>query len=410
MLEKVYDVTAHYETPRIIMVAEEWIEISEKVKTNKKPKGGGGLFGGALDDVAAEIAGEKSKKVAKLLPTYSISLLADQIEVNGKYPMSFRVARSLWDDILESKVIYEATGTKGRVLSASVVFFQMQKNKAEGKSSNRLLFFDASGLNRLKQISMLWPKAKVGIKKFHTVHKGWLTVLPKDPVMFFDERGKVQYAAYAWFHVDPLSGHIIGVLPREINGGESDARQYIEKKALGLTKKMIEKAAHPATGVVKTFLSTVAGMYVSSAGVLSGLDLTLADPALANMSDKEWKKFLSLHSMDFCNNFLEEYSDIYDSYETMAGFWMGACAIANRLGGAGAGGICLKNGYDALRKKAVSDMKAAGEKALSGRVESWNDSKRRDIAKLLNDTKDAFVDISKKLGNTREGIEALENL
>jgi len=417
-LEKLYGIKAKYEKPRLLMVSEEWLDIPKEVVA--KPKKRGGLFGGALDDVAAEIAGEK-KIVSTYKPTYSMNVILNEIEASGDHPISFQTARSLWDDILEGKVIYESVKDQGRVLTATVVFSQMEKNKTLYKEKNDLFVLDKDTLVKLNELQSLWPEAKESIRTFLEKNPEWKTVIPRYPVAFYDKKRNFLYAMYAWFNIHPQSGRMIGMLPTDIHGSINEVWEKYEKKAIMKTKEVIEETGAPGTSAVNLYLSTVAGMYVSSGGVLSVVNLALGDPKIANLSDKEWKKFVALHSMNFCQKFLKDQADVYDSYETIAGFWMGACAITNKLGGPGPGGECLKNAYYDIRDKFISDTKKKaakmlaegrekGEKAIEERVDRWRDSKVKKITKDMVKTKNMMKDLSEKMGNAKEKVNELDEM
>ncbi|GAH73077.1 unnamed protein product, partial [marine sediment metagenome] len=192
-------VKAVYRLPRFILAAEQWVEIQKEAE--KKKKSSGGLFGGALDDVADEIAGEAKPEPTKI-SVYSVDVLLDEVEAGGRYATGFQSARSMWNDILEGKVIYEATGAKRRIITASIVFSQMQKNKIQRDSDNRIISVDSRNLNVLESCESLWPGAKKNIFDFLVENPGWKVITTRKPVTFYKD-DKPVYAMYAWFKVDP---------------------------------------------------------------------------------------------------------------------------------------------------------------------------------------------------------------
>ncbi len=225
-LESLFQVKASYKTPRLILVAEEWLDVPEKAKTPKRRRGGG-LFGGALEEVSKEIAGEKEEAKSKMIPVYSIDVLLDEISAEGKYPNGFQAARSIWNDITEGEVIYQATKGTRRVITASVVFSQMEKNRATRNSKNRILKFDAQNSDNINQCNQLWPSAQREIKNFLKENPDWRIIIPQNPVVFYKNNRPI-YAMYAWFQVNPKTGRMIGVLPSGIRGALSDEMAQVE--------------------------------------------------------------------------------------------------------------------------------------------------------------------------------------
>lgn len=390
--EKTFGVQTKYEMPRLIVAAEEWLDIPKEVQ--KKKKSSGGLFGGALDSVADEIAGEPEVTVTKI-PVYSINVLLDEIETNGKYSMGFEAARSSYNDILEGKVIYEATGGKRRIITASTVFSQLQKNKSTRGSKNRTLQIDSESLAELDNCKKLWPKAKEAIKDFLVKQKDWKIIIPAEPVTFY-ENDKPVYAMYAWFRVHPASGRMIGILPNNTHGAVSDEMAKLEETLIDKARETVGEQG----GAVRVLFSQVAGMYVSSAGVLDGVSMTICDPNLANMSDEEWRKFLTMHSLDFCQQFLEDHADDYGSYAQRLAFWQGAMVIASGLGGVEGAQECAKRAVEDAVNKAIDDAKSKFEEQL-GQMKDATETEARAKAGELVDK------YAPDVGRFAEGVEAL---
>ena len=358
--EQVFQVQSRYVLPRLILAAEEWVDVPKEVReAPKKPSGG--LFGGAMEDIADEIGGTK-KIVPENLPMYSIDVLLDEVEAKGDYAVGFEAARSIWNDVLEGEVIYRATGGKRRVLTATIVFAQMQKNLAAGASdpgpngagAPGLLLVDSAGLERLDECERLWPAVKADIGRFLKDHPTWRVLIPSRPVTFYQD-GKPIYAMYAWFQVNPETGRMIGVLPNASRGALSDEIGRLEQT-------LLEKAAEKVTGeagggAVKGFFSQVAGMYVSAAGIIDAVGMTIADPALAAMDAEQWNKFVAQHALGVCQKFLEDNAALYDSYAAQAGFWQGAAVLASHFGGADAARQAARNAVEGMTNKAVNDAK-----------------------------------------------------
>lgn len=357
--EKAFQVKARYELPRLVLVAEEWLDLSEEVKGEKK-KESGGFFGGAMEEVADEIAGEK-KVVTKKIPIYSIDVMLDEISAEGKHPIGFQAARSIWNDMLEGGVIYQATEGKRRVVTAAVVFSQMQKNRKAGTSDNRILTVDANSTALLDTCERLWPAVKKEITSFLKGNPDWKVTIPQKPVTFYQDNQPV-YALYAWYQVHPESGRMKGVLPNGTRGAFSDEMAVLEKTLIEKAKEKVGSSAggHPA----KVLFSQVAGMYVAAAGVLDAVSLTICNPALADLSDEAWRRFVSFHALDFCQRFLEDHADLYDSYAAQLGFWQGAMIITAELGGVEAARECANKALTSATNKAISDAKAAAEKKM----------------------------------------------
>jgi hypothetical protein len=358
--EKAFQVKTHYDLPRMILVAEEWLDLPKEVQEQQKKKESGGLFGGKLEEVGDEIAGEK-KVITKKLPMYSLDVLLDEIAAEGQYPVAFQSARSVWNDVLEGEVIYQATGGNRRVVTATIVFSQMQKNNAAKKSANRILIVDRQHTSVLDQCEQLWPSVKKEITAFLTKNPEWKVIIPQRPVTFYRD-DQPAYAMYAWYQVHPELGKIQGVLPNGTCGAFSDEMAQLEKTLIEKTKDKI--GASTGGQPVKALFSQVAGMYVAAAGVLDGVSLTICNPALANLSDEQWRKFLSFHALDFCQKFLEANADLYDSYATQIGFWQGAMVITSNLGGAEAARQCARKALESATDKAISDTKATAQEKL----------------------------------------------
>ena len=390
--ERIFGVQSRYELPRLIVAAEEWLDIPKEVQ--KKKKSSGGLFGGALDEVADEIAGEPEVTVTKI-PVYSINVLLDEIETKGQYSIGFEAARSSYNDILEGKVIYEATGGGRKVITASTVFSQLQKNVATRGSKNRTLRIDANSLAELDNCKYLWPQAAQEIREFLDKQKDWNVIIPAEPVIFY-EKDEPVYAMYAWFRINPATGRMIGILPNNTHGAMSDEMAKVEAT---LMDKVREKVGAQG-GAVRVLFSQVAGMYVSSAGVLDGVSMTICDPNLANMSDEEWRRFLTMHSLDFCQQFLEDNADDYGSYAQRLGFWQGAMMIAANLGGQEGAVECARRAVRDAVDKAIDDAKAKVEEKVKKAQEAAG-------AELDAQVRDAVNEYAPEVGKFAEGVEKL---
>ncbi|MCH7904089.1 MAG: hypothetical protein IH944_05920 [Armatimonadetes bacterium] len=354
--EDAFQVTASYALPRLVLVAEEWIEVPEDLRKKAGSSGGGGIFD--IDDI---IFGDQEEAAPTRIPVYSVDVLLDEVEVEGKYSIGFQSARSVWNDVLEGKVIYEAGGGKRRVLSATIVFSQLQKNKAEHGSDNQVLSVTAENLGTLNKCVDLWPAAKADIVTFLTNNPEWRVIIPEQPVAFFDEDNPM-YAMYAWFQVHPKSGRMVGVLPNGTRGAMSDE---ISKFQETLMKQVRDRVvAQAGGGAVKGFFAQLAGMYVSAGGIIEAITLTFCDPSIAALKGEDWLTFLAMHSLDYCEKFLEDNADQYDSYSAILGFWQGAMVLTGALGGPDAWERAAEKAFDSVRKKAESDIKSYVEEKL----------------------------------------------
>jgi hypothetical protein len=393
--EKAFTVKARYDLPRLILVAEEWLDIPKEAHEQQKKEESGGLFGGKLGEVSEEIAGEKKQVVAKKIPIYSIDILLDEISAEGQYPIAFQSARSIWNDMLEGEVISQATGGNRRVVTATIVFSQMQKNRAAQRSGNRILAVDAQHADVLNQCEQLWPSVKKDITTFLTQNPDWEVIIPQKSVTFY-RNDQPAYAMYAWYQVHPESGRMRGVLPNGTRGAFSDEMAQLEQT---LIKKAQEKVGKSSSGhPVKVLFSQVAGMYVAAAGVLDGVNLTICNPALANLSDEQWKKFLSFHALDFCQQFLEDHADLYDSYAAQIGFWQGAMLITSNLGGIEAARECARKALESAANKAIEDAKAAAKK----KVKKFEKAGKKEARKAFDEV------MEKHAPRLKKAIEDLE--
>jgi hypothetical protein len=390
---RTFGVVVNYDLPRLILAAEEWMDLPKEVQEKKKS---GGLFGGALDSIGDEIAGE-TKVVQTKIPIYSLDVLLDEVRAEGKYPVGFQAARSIYADILEGKVIYEATGGKRRVLTATTVFSQMQKNKAAGKSDSNTVTIDAESTAMLEECERLWPAAKEQITAFLKEHTDWRVIIPEKPVTFY-ENDKPIYAMYAWFQVHPASGRMIGVLPNGTRGAFSDEMAKLEETLIEKAKEKVGASGGP----VKVLFSQVAGMYVSSAGILDAVGLTICDPNLANLGDEEWKKFLANHSLDFCQQFLEDNADTYDSYAARLGFWQGATVIVSELGGKEAARECAQRALADAANKAANDAR----KYFEDKVKELTDASQEGLREAFDEAMEKHAPEVKRFV---EGVEALND-
>lgn len=395
--EKAFGVKTHYNLPRLVLIAEEWLDIPEEIQAETQKKSGG-LFGGKLNDVSDEISGEKKIGLIKI-PVYSIDVLLDDLHAEGKYPVGFQSARSIRNDILEGEVIFHATGSKRRVITATTVFSQMQKNIISKNSGNRIFAVTKDNLLDLDKCVHLWPSAKSDIITFLNENPDWKVVISEKPVIFYSNNDPA-YALYAWYEVDPQTGRMIGVLPNGTRGAFSDELATLEK---GLLKKLNTTTPMKAEGgAVKALFSQVAGMYVSSAGVLDAVSLTLCDPSIADLTEKEWIKFLTDHSLYFCQKFLEDNADLYDSYTTQIGFWQGAMFITYELGGTEAARECAYKAYTTVTDKAISDTKNYMEGQFKAAKKALNEEGRKALDDALNERSENLIKGLKALQEIKE--------
>ena len=398
-------VKTRYDLPRLILVAEELIVFTVETEA-QQGQSGGGLFGVDLEGMMdGEDQGSEKQKVIKKIPTYSIDVMNDTIEAEGKYSAGFQNGRSLWNDILEGKVIYEASKGERQVVTATIVFSQMEKNIAARGSDNRILSIDATNTEELDTCEQLWPSVKADIAGFLRANPEWNVIIPQKPVRFYEDE-KPLYDLYAWYRVHPQSGRMIGMLPDGTRGGhgaslelerikraaqegvnaaekekqEEQAQEEKEaqkdpyaktkdkakEKAQDAAKNAFEKhtgAEVPSTSALMRFQQQIAGMYVAAGGVLEGVTMTFCDPTIAALGQQEWLEFLSKHSLDFCEKFIEDHAYMYDDYATMFAFWQGAVIIP-----------CSLSGEEACKYAAQKAIKGATKKAVKD-AEEWIDEK-----------------------------------
>ncbi len=355
---KTFEVKTEYAMPRFILSSEEWIKVPI---IKKKKKSSGGFFGAGLE---AKITGEPESKT-KNIPVYSLDVMQDRMETKGEFPIAFQTARSIYNDTLESRVIYQLTEGKRRILSASVVFGQMMKNRKLRGMENETIIVASNNLSVLNTCSSLWPAAKTQILSFVKSHPDWKIIIPRHPVVFFHGDDPL-YGMYAWFQVEPKTGRIKGILPTGLHGATEEnslVQEILRKEAVRRTKGAVKKIVK-SEGGIHAFFGTVAGMYVSSGGILEGVTITMVNPNIASLSGEEWEKFLASHAIKFSRNFLTANKDLYDSYSVRTGFWAGVAAITSHFNGKDAASQCLENAWQDIEKKVTDDIKSWGAKQV----------------------------------------------
>jgi hypothetical protein len=412
--EKILKVKADFSNPRLIMTAEEWLDVPKKVMVKK---GGGGMFGALTAKLEATF-----KPVD--IPTYTMDVLHNEVKVTGKYTIGFRSARSMHDDVLEGKVLAAATGGKRRVVTASVVFSQLRENVTRRKLKNSMLRVSSADIKKLDQCRHLYASERKSITGFLSANRDWQVLIPADPVIFFEPHAKKKgeeipiYATYAWFRVHPASGRMIGVLPGGAHGAFTDELNRIGGGLLDKVRKKVTDAA--GGGSAKAFFSQLAGMYVSAGGIIDAIGMTIADPSLANMGGEAWRKFLALHSLEMCSQFLEDNADTYDNYPTILGFWQGAMIYPSMLGGRDAVKDAARRAVKSVTDKAKKDFKEWAEKQVKQGKKVGREAANEYMAKKLPNVKKVLegvervndaLETGKKIGKeTAEGLKRVERL
>ena len=419
-LAELFGVETSWQAPRIIVASEEWITLKEEQRKAPR-KNAGGLFGGVLDDVAGEIEGKEKKLAPKRFPVYSIDVLRNDIESTGQWATGFQTARSVWNDVLEGKVIAAATGPTRRVLTATGVLCQLAKNRQQGKSKNRLLKITKKTFPLIYKLPDLNAKSQASIAAFLLKNPDSHVVIPAAPVVMY-EGDKPLYAVYAYYRVHPDSGRMVGMLTNDNHGAVSDELARLEDGLLKRIKGKVGSGGAP----VKMFFSQVAGMYVSSAGMLDGISLTIANPELANMDGDQWKEFMADNCLDFCQQFLEDNADMYDSYEALIGFWQGSIPLVGEYGGVEAAKKAVDHALTGVRDKAINDVKSHFEekaKELGGAAKkdakalfdktmgeyAPNVRKAAEAAKAVKDAHDSAVAVGDQVNDYRARGEAVWN-
>jgi len=349
--EDAFNVKARFTLPRLILVAEEWLDLPEEIES-KSTKKSGTLFGGNTGKISNEISGENRIR-SQYIPIYSMDILLDSIEATGDYPNGFQTARSVRNDILEGEIFFHSAGGKRRIITATTVFSQMQKNRISKNSGNRILTVNNDNIMLLDNCEHLWPDAKNTITSFLNGNKEWRILIPEKPVTFYSEEEPL-YALYAWYQVHPQSGRMVGVLPNNMRGAISDEIAVLQK---GLLNKPQPPKPEADGESASALFSHVAGKVVASARILDTTGLTIMDPSVSDLNEKEWMKFLTGHSLYFCQKFLEDNADLYDAYTSRIGFWQGAILITRELGGAQAARECAYKAGNSLTNKAIFDTK-----------------------------------------------------
>ncbi len=410
--EKIFKVQADYSSPRLIMTAEEWLDVPKKVMVKK---GGGGLWGKLSEKLEA-------KTVAHEIPTYAMDVISNQIGVTGDYAIGFRSARSMHDDVLEGKVLFVATGARRRVVTASVLFSQMQQNVAGRNSKNRILRVSAANIKELENCKHLWSAERKGIVTFLSANRDWQVLIPADPVVFYeqDKAGKDRpiYATYAWFRVHPASGRMIGMLRGGARGAFTDELSRVGGGLLGKVRDKLTDAA--GGGSAKAFFSQLAGMYVSAGGIIDAIGMTIADPSLADVGGKAWRKFLAMHALEQCSKFLEDNADQYDNYAALLGFWQGAMVYPSMLGGPDAAREAARRAVKSVADKAEKDLKDWAEKQVKAGKKIGREAANEYMEKNLPNLKKALdgvesvnnaLETGEKLGRqAADGVKRVERL
>ena len=376
-MAQAFGVEVSFNRPRLILTSEEWIEIPKEVR-EKKPAGPFGALSAALEP----------KVVAETAPTYAVDVLQDGVETHGDYAIGFQNARSTWNDLLEGKVIHDATQGERRILTASLVFSQLGRERAEKGVENRILRIHTSNLDELDQREGLWSSAKQSIRSFLTEQADWSILIPEKPVNFYQGERKL-YSLYAWFRVHEASGRMIGMLPNGAHGAMTDE---LARLGGGIRDQALEKIASQAGGgAVKGFISQVAGMYVAAGGILEGISMTIADPTLLDRGAEAWHEFLGLHAVEFCQQFLEDNASQYDTYSAQLGFWQGALVLIGAIGGRKAAAEGAKRALEGVADKAKQDLEDWANQQLEQGQELAGDALDQARGDLLGEY-DQFVD------------------
>lgn len=386
--EKVFDVKARYALPRLILASEEWVELQAK----KKPSGGGSPLGrgiGILNSIGADPTPKNRR-----FPVYNIDVMLDWVSARGSYAAGFQTARSLWNDLLEGKVIYEATGGKRRVLTASIVFAQMEKNRTQRKATNRAVLVDAKSLDQLDRNKTLWSGTRKSITSFLKRNPTWKVLITEEPVTFY-EKNKPIYALHAWYQVQPSSGRMIGMLPNGNHAGLSDEIARVARTGLPAPRQPAKRSR--GVGGARGYFDQLAGMYVAAAGILEGVTLTFCNPAVAELSPADWKKFLAEHALDHAQQYLADHADLYDSYASQLAFWQGAMVMAGALGGEEAVKGVGRRALDGTRRSSSRDaeqfsnaLKNNPGKSEVKEIKNEADERSRALGELLGGVEHTF--------------------
>jgi hypothetical protein len=385
-----FGVEAEFAAPRIVVAAEEWMEI----EAEKEAPSGGGLFG---FDLESKMDGEQEGSTMKQFTTYTIDVLRDAIETTGGDGVAFQTARSLRNDILEGEVIYAATKGSRRVLTASIVFSEMMKNRETYGTDNQVLTVDAQHPEILDQCTDLFPEAKARIANFLAESPDWIVQIPQKPVLFIRDNVPA-YGMYAWFMVHPETGRMVGMLPNGLHGATDELsaiREVLRKNAVDRLPDEARARIQQMTGNqggLHSFFGAVAGMYAASAGVLDGIGITMEDPAIAALGPEELLAFLSQHSLDHCRDFLEQNRDIY-GFSARVGYWGGVMGLLGNLGGGDVARDVATEAWNDIQEAALDDIGratlGAGRDSVVGAAEEHAE-RARDFQRYVADAEDAY--------------------
>ena len=143
-------------------------------------------------------------------------------------------------------------------------------------------------------------------------------------------------------------------------------------------------------------------MHIASAGILDAVGLTICDPTLPNLSQEEWIKFLTDHSLYFCQKFLEDNADIYNAYASRIGFWQGAMFITYELGGNEAARECAYQAYNSITDNAINDAKNYFTEKFKGIKQTLNKEARKTMDDELSERSEMFYKAIKALEDIKK--------
>lgn len=294
---------------------------------------------------------------------FAIDVLCNDIKATGQFARGFQAARSAWNDILEGKVIYEADDLRRQVLTASIVFSQMQENIATRNSKNRLRLVSSANHEVLGIESSLDSNLKQQIRRFLDQTDGsWQALIPQQAVMFYDGDQPCD-EAFAWFQVQPSTGRMIGMLSNGSHGGRTAGRGGNLERLRDNLPGQNDNPALPSSAADTGgggFFQQLAGMMVAEAGIIDGVAEVMSDSAHASSSSEKMMEFLSTHALDHAQAYLEQHAALYGSNAARAAFWQGAVVLPLALGG-----------REALEKAKEHALNSADFGTLGNEMRDW---------------------------------------
>jgi hypothetical protein len=324
-------VEARAALPRVVAAGVESLRLSVQARPARR--------GSPLDTISERInqLPTPAPQPPMDFPSYTLDVLLDEVSARGARALSFQTARSLWVDLLEAKVLAEATGGRRRVVCASLVLDRLvqlhTERRAGSPSPPVVLTLGAGDEAALDDLPALPVEVAEDVRAFLARTPGGKVLIPNGPVPFAATEASPAHALYAWFAVDPSSGRMVGRTPLSLHGAITDpgwrqrAQAWLwnqgKERAEAAGREALEGGGYSNHGAFQAFFRTVAGATVGAGGVVDAVSFTLADAATARLSRDEWQAFAVEHAVGFAVAWLDRQGELYDGLDHKAAFWTG---------------------------------------------------------------------------------------